>query len=537
MGITAILVLALSTAAPAAVPEFPEHEYIRSLDGCGVLYPKDASAENLDAARKLFGGRHWLGACRHGLADGFGYWVEPSPDSFFILNDTILVLGREQVPRFSIAPSAGVNEMTAGASITYVRREVDLKKFEIVSVPVFWQPEQPLAPIINFDDGSSLDDFSFSHSVVGDPAGGSSLIMNLQSRTCAAAEKKIRGCRPIYSEFDVFGLWMTQSGTSGSSDSFTLCADPKAPGSCEALWRERAGPHLERISRLVQDVRSNYALERQTYAERSLAAEGALPSAWKAHWAANPIDRSSTDLARQCLEITDLHPASRTDAQRIRQKYSAEPCRSSSLAALSIAIADRYVAIDAAGRSQRQRQLEQYAQARAERDAENAAAWGQFFNNVSTMVGAYAAANAPAAPAVVAMPAYTASAPAYQAYGQPAPSVAPSGGAPQTRAIHRPELEATSCVSLVQLAEGDPLSSYGSQVFSNRCGETVEVFWCKVGDECERGSGGTWAVQAGGSWPVPSGQYRWGACRGANSGGLVRESGGQHTGRFACTGP
>jgi len=87
------------------------------------------------------------------------------------------------------------------------------------------------------------------------------------------------------------------------------------------------------------------------------------------------------------------------------------------------------------------------------------------------------------------------------------------------------------------LANGDPLSSFGSQVFSNQCGQTVEVFWCKVGDECERGAGGSTTLGAGRSWPVTSGQYHFGACIGANSGALVRNSGGVHTGRYACTGP
>lgn len=185
------------------------------------------------------------------------------------------------------------------------------------------------------------------------------------------------------------------------------------------------------------------------------------------------------------------------------------------------------------------------AQAKAQRDADNAEAWSGFFKTTSAMLGAgiqiqqQRIDNTNAQ--IAASNQQQQSAPAYQTYGQP---LAGSSGQQsydpskvQTRKVHKPELDAGSCVKLVQLANGDPLSSFGSQVFSNQCGQTVEVFWCKIGDECERGAGGMTTVAAGKSWPVTSGQYRYGACLGANSGALVRDASGVHTGRYACTGP
>lgn len=135
-------------------------------------------------------------------------------------------------------------------------------------------------------------------------------------------------------------------------------------------------------------------------------------------------------------------------------------------------------------------------------------------------------------------PAYVPPAPVYTppAYVPPAPAYTPpaySPPAPPAVKMHRPELDASSCVRLVQLAQGDPLSSYGSQVLSNQCGVTVEIFWCQVGGECERNGGNTWTVGAGNSWPVPAGQFRYAACRGKNSGGFDRGSQGMS---YKCTG-
>jgi len=74
-------------------------------------------------------------------------------------------------------------------------------------------------------------------------------------------------------------------------------------------------------------------------------------------------------------------------------------------------------------------------------------------------------------------------------------------------------------------------------VFSNQCGQTVEIFWCTL-EECERGSGNTWSLGAGRSWPAPKIEVRYGACLGANGGGMVKNSAGKYDGGgYACTGP
>lgn len=547
MGITAAWLLLLSSAtggAPATpatpdpMPGIPGYQLVRNLNGCGLLVSADLDATQLEAIRKSVESIYWLGECRHGLRDGSGYEIDPRPETsgLFTIRESSFILGLPQITRYSIEPSAGVNSFSAGPAMEYSRRSEDMASIEVASMPVFWQQENPLEPIVNVNDGTRLNDFQFQRFYIdlANPANNTWRMMEINSVACSMAGKRIRGCRNNYNEFEVFGVRISETKGAVSSEDFTLCPDPKSPDSCAALWREKAAATMQEMLDFVADVRAGYVAERQALAEKSRVAEAALPPAWKAHWAAHPIDQSAIETARRCLQVTDLHPASIADAERIRAKYLAEPCRSSAIAGLSLANIETYLAIDAEGRSQRQQQLQQYAQARAERDAENAAAWGEFFGNVSTMIGAYASANAPAPAPVAVAPATATQDPGYQAYGQPAPSVAPRQ--PRTELLHRPELDATSCVSLVQLASGDPLSSYGNQVFRNACGQTVEVFWCRVGDECERGAGGTWSVSAGGSWPVASGQYYWGACLGANSGSLLKEPSRQFTGRYACTG-
>jgi hypothetical protein len=540
----AACVVALSSIAPAAAseppapPEIPGHAYIRSLDGCGVVLKGALDPANAEAVTRMYAGRHWIGNCVHGLADGFGYWIDPAMDSFMQVWPGLYVLGQEQLTRATIVQSAGISEfLSAGASVQYMLSSDDHKAMNQAVVPAIWNIDDPYTPFYTSNNGSALDDFSFSLSE-GEGEKRRMTIFSVGARNCVAAGRKIRGCRAVFEEFDVYGVSVTttQAGAE-STDQFTLCPQPTSTEGCETVWRQVAGPHLDKAVVMARDTRARLLQEIGMAAQSGEAAEAVLPAGWKAHWAQHPVQRPGAEAAARCLGISDFHPVSAADAMRVREKYSTAPCNAAVTAAIAVSAADRFVAIDAKGKQQETAIRDSYALARAERDAENAQAWAGFLGNLSTMIGAYAATQAPATGNSDYAAAVSPPVPAYQSYGQPPASAPSSGGKSYTRAIHKPELDAQSCVSLVQLSEGDPLTSFGSQVFANRCGETVEVFWCKVGDECERGAGGMTTVAAGKSWPVTSGHYRWGACKGANSGSLQREANGQHTGRYACTGP
>lgn len=99
--------------------------------------------------------------------------------------------------------------------------------------------------------------------------------------------------------------------------------------------------------------------------------------------------------------------------------------------------------------------------------------------------------------------------------GQPLPG---SAYGVKSRIIARDGRHALSCVKLVDTSSGNSSTSGPGRVLSNQCGGPVEVAWCSVGGECERGAGNSWTVQAGRSWPVDSrNEIRWGACHGVNT--------------------
>ncbi|HUQ26755.1 MAG TPA: hypothetical protein VM140_13885 [Burkholderiales bacterium] len=95
----------------------------------------------------------------------------------------------------------------------------------------------------------------------------------------------------------------------------------------------------------------------------------------------------------------------------------------------------------------------------------------------------------------------------------------------RSRKIHNPAADARGCSRLV----AKPGGQSGWQ-FVNNCPTAVEFFWCS-GAECERDSGNTWTIRSGGSWPVTGRDVRWGACRGANSGGFDQGSKGH---KYTC---
>lgn len=111
-------------------------------------------------------------------------------------------------------------------------------------------------------------------------------------------------------------------------------------------------------------------------------------------------------------------------------------------------------------------------------------------------------------------------APSSQA-AQPVNSLAPS----RQRLLHNPAASAMSCAFLRE-------EPSGKLYIVNDCGVAIEAFWCSVSTgECERDSPNTWTIGAGKNWPLRAGEYRWAACRGANSGKF--ENGSQGT-RFVC---
>jgi hypothetical protein len=96
-------------------------------------------------------------------------------------------------------------------------------------------------------------------------------------------------------------------------------------------------------------------------------------------------------------------------------------------------------------------------------------------------------------------------------------------------------MDRSSCVRIEQ--QHNPNAAFGvvgDQRIINGCGETVEAFWCHQENECPRDSGNTWTLSASGpgsSYPIESGVFNFGACKGANSGGFDKGSKGA---TFTC---
>lgn len=95
----------------------------------------------------------------------------------------------------------------------------------------------------------------------------------------------------------------------------------------------------------------------------------------------------------------------------------------------------------------------------------------------------------------------------------------------EQRLLHNPAASAMECAALRE-------EPSGRLYIVNNCSVSIEAFWCSVSTgECDRDSPNTWTIGAGMNWPLRAGEYRWAACRGANSGRF--EEGSQGT-RFVC---
>jgi hypothetical protein len=100
----------------------------------------------------------------------------------------------------------------------------------------------------------------------------------------------------------------------------------------------------------------------------------------------------------------------------------------------------------------------------------------------------------------------------------------------RARKLHNPAASAKGCSQLILDTTRDGAQISGRFRFVNNCPTAVEFFWC-ADAECARDSGNTWTIGAGRGWPVSGTDIRWGACRGANSGGFEK---GSHGRKYIC---
>lgn len=119
------------------------------------------------------------------------------------------------------------------------------------------------------------------------------------------------------------------------------------------------------------------------------------------------------------------------------------------------------------------------------------------------------------------------------ACGLPAPD---SAYGKKSRIIARDGRSAMDCVKLVTISKGDSSTTgLGNRVLSNQCNGPVQVGWCYVGGECERGAGNSWTIGPQRSWPVSAvKEIRWGACHGANT---IHGDPGSKGLQFTCSKP
>lgn len=85
-----------------------------------------------------------------------------------------------------------------------------------------------------------------------------------------------------------------------------------------------------------------------------------------------------------------------------------------------------------------------------------------------------------------------------------------------------PGEDARHCIRFTNLGTGDAAIHGGNKVMTNTCSYTIEAFWCAIGPECDKDIGSTWTLGPNRSWQVSAKQdYRWGACRGPDSGAFL----------------
>ncbi len=106
---------------------------------------------------------------------------------------------------------------------------------------------------------------------------------------------------------------------------------------------------------------------------------------------------------------------------------------------------------------------------------------------------------------------------------------AAAANAKRQHKIHNPAMDAKACVKLVQGTTRDGTNISGNWQMSNICNFPIEFFWCEANVECSRlngNAGNTWTISVGRGWPLSGHDFRWGACKGRDSGGFNKDSAG-----------
>jgi len=374
------------SAFSAEPPKIPGKVYVKTADGCGLLFNEDPSMS--PGFLGSYSQRYWLGECKHGLASGLGFWWDKT--DWRSSHTAYLSLGVGQFPRANIDTRNGVSEFGIGSQLTYTLWNESKTSFAMASVPTHWNINAPLTPFYNSNNGSSLDDFYFTLSDKNSSKTEkkTEFSVSMDARSCLIAGKNISGCKAVFNDFDVYGVLIQNSIGTESKESFTLCPDPKTTAGCDVLWRELAGPYIERITTFVKNTQAVMAAELEGLAKTGEVAETALPANWKDYWKAGPINRASVDMAMKCRELSDFSPVSLSNAFYIKQKYSMAPCSSAITANFAVEQADAFVKFDSMAKDQEAAMREGYAKAKADLDAYNAEAWSGFFKTTSAMLGA-----------------------------------------------------------------------------------------------------------------------------------------------------
>ncbi len=106
---------------------------------------------------------------------------------------------------------------------------------------------------------------------------------------------------------------------------------------------------------------------------------------------------------------------------------------------------------------------------------------------------------------------------------------AATANAKREHKIHNPAMDAKACVKLEQGTTRDGANISGNWQMSNICNFPIEFFWCEANIECSRlngNAGNTWTISVGRGWPLSGHDFRWGACKGRDSGGFNKDSAG-----------
>lgn len=106
---------------------------------------------------------------------------------------------------------------------------------------------------------------------------------------------------------------------------------------------------------------------------------------------------------------------------------------------------------------------------------------------------------------------------------------AAAANAKRQHKIHNPRMDAKACVKLTQGTTRNGANISGNWQMSNICNFPIEFFWCEANVECNRlngNAGNTWTIGVGRGWPLSGHDFRWGACKGRDSGGFNKDSAG-----------